>query len=216
MIRVKAFFCADSVSVDSQKQTISAFHIAEGMYSPSYPVVIPKIVAIGIFGRDSTDPSSIDCFLKVQIGADHLAGGPMKLEFQGKSSARSVAEIQTLVVPKPGNLVFSLHIEEEIKATWTVEMSQAPRFFWRIVPLLCRSPLVPDFSQQIVGELVSRPADQRGKFGDAFRVLGGKRDRSGCRGGLHAERHCEPVDFGDKLKCSPLSALVPSERRLKP
>ena len=39
---------------------------------------------------------------------------------------------------------------------------------------------------------------------------------SGRGGGFHAERNCDPVDAGNKQKCSPLSAHVSSVRRVKP
>lgn len=124
MIEVKLFICADSAAIDARTNAISAFHIAEQLNSPSFPVAVPRLAIIAIVVREATDPSSIQLQMQVHSGNQQLFSGPMAINFMQQLNARAVAEIHGLVIPAPGPLRLLLRNGDETLASWTVLINQ--------------------------------------------------------------------------------------------
>jgi hypothetical protein len=85
----------------------------------------PRLSVIAFLTREISDPGADELMLRVLSGADVLLSGPCAANFLNKLECRSIIEVQSLVVPRPGPLAFVLYWKDGIIASWTVEMVQA-------------------------------------------------------------------------------------------
>jgi hypothetical protein len=125
VIQVRLFFCSDSSAIDGRRNTISAFHIVENLWTPIFPIAIPSLSVIALLTRDQTDQQSVEYQLQVHLGGQQLLSHPLRASFLQQATARVIAEIHGLVVPAPGTLSFSAREGDQIKASWAVLVQQA-------------------------------------------------------------------------------------------
>ncbi len=124
MLLSKLFLCCDSASLDSRNNTVSAFHIAEGINAASFPVVIPRTTVIALISREETDPTDFNIQLQATLGGQQLFSGPFPMNFAGGLMGRTVVEVQGLVIPGPDDLTFLLRVGEEVVSSWITKVSQ--------------------------------------------------------------------------------------------
>jgi hypothetical protein len=118
------FLCCDSAALDARLNTISAFHIAEQLNAASFPVVIPRLSVIGLFAREETDPSRNQLQLQIHLGPQQLFAGPLHVDFMQGLLARTIFEVQGLVVTAPGSLRFDLRNGDAAVASWVMMVNQ--------------------------------------------------------------------------------------------
>jgi hypothetical protein len=119
------FLCAQSIAIDSRINTISVFHILEGLRAPAYPVVIPSISVVALLELDEQEPPNPDIELRFVLGGQQqLFTGPYPSSFQVNRKARAVAELNGLVIPAPGMLRISLHWQGRDIVSWNVACEQ--------------------------------------------------------------------------------------------
>jgi len=124
VLNLKLLLCADSNSLDSRSNTISAFHILEDFNAASFPVALPRVTVVAMVDREETDPSDIELQLRVYLGDKELFAGPFALNFAQRLSARALIEMQGIVVPNPGVLSFVLLNADQIFGSWAIRVSQ--------------------------------------------------------------------------------------------
>ena len=65
-MKVQLFICAESVSLDLRKNSVSAFHIIEEINSPSFPLFTQPFSVVAMIDRTinnrATRPYSYKCF----------------------------------------------------------------------------------------------------------------------------------------------------------
>jgi hypothetical protein len=127
MIDAKLFLCADSAAIDVRMNAMSAFHILEQLNVPSFPVAIPRISVLASLTRENSDPSNIQVQLQIEIAGQQLFAGPMPFNFMQQLSARSILDMQGLLVTSPGNLIFTMSHEGRSLASWTIQVHQVGR-----------------------------------------------------------------------------------------
>jgi len=96
----------------------------EQLNTPSFPVAIPRIAVIAGLSRENTDPSNLRLHLQIYSGNQQLFAGPLGVNFMQQLTARTVAEMHGLVVPRPGVLNFVLLNGEERLDSWTINVNQ--------------------------------------------------------------------------------------------
>ncbi|MGB2678202.1 MAG: hypothetical protein WAN12_14050 [Candidatus Acidiferrum sp.] len=124
MLHSKLFLCADSASIDSRNNAVSAFHIAEGSNAAVFPVAVPRFTVIALLSREEADPVEFNIQLQASLGGQQLFSGPFPVNFAGGLLGRTIVELQGLVIPGPGDLTFLLRIEDQVLASWVIKVSQ--------------------------------------------------------------------------------------------
>ena len=120
MVRVKFFICSDSAALDARLNTVSAFHIMEQLNAPAFPVAIPRVAVLALVSREETDPNNVQLHLQIVCGQQHLFDGPVPVNFNQQLSARTIIDMQGLVLPAPGELRLLLMNANDTIASWTV------------------------------------------------------------------------------------------------
>jgi hypothetical protein len=120
VIRSKLFLCSDSASIDARNNTLSVFHILEQLNAIGFPVVVPRLSVVAIFEREQTDPATIQLQLEIYAGLQQLFAGPIAVNFFQQLMARTVLELNGLVVPAPGNLRVVVTLEGQAVGSWTI------------------------------------------------------------------------------------------------
>lgn len=123
MLRSKLFLCAESASIDSRSNTISAFHIIEMVNVAGFPAVVPRISVLAVLSREETDAVEANIHLEAFLGVQQLFSGPFPANFVGLLS-KSVVELQGMVLTGPGDLRFILKNGEEVLGSWSMMISQ--------------------------------------------------------------------------------------------
>lgn len=124
MLRIKLFFCSESAAIDMRLNTLSAFHIAEELNAPVFPVAIPKLTAIIIFTREQGDPDDPTVQMTISLGGRSLFQNPLVVNFSQRLSTRAVVDINGLVLLAPGTLRFSVRDGERELGTWDIVINQ--------------------------------------------------------------------------------------------
>jgi hypothetical protein len=109
MLKVKYFLCSDSAAIDSRRNTLSIFHIAENMYVPVFPFLMPRISILASIERTLDEPSLMEASISARQGDTELFSGPVSVNFVHQLSTRVVVEVGGVVIPQPGGLKFALH-----------------------------------------------------------------------------------------------------------
>jgi hypothetical protein len=124
VIQARLLLCSDSASIDARLNTISAFHIAEEMNTPSFPVVIPRISLVLMLVREEADPSNVQLQLQIHSANQQVFAGPIPFDFAQRLAGRAIADMHGLLVPLPGLLRFVVLYEERQLGSWAITMNQ--------------------------------------------------------------------------------------------
>ena len=123
-MQIKLFLCADSASIDSRQNTISAFHILEQINAPGFPVVVPRIAVVMLASREQNDPSVVELHLQILLGVQQLFDGPVPINFNQQLLTRAIIDLQGLLLPGPGELRLLLKEADDVLESWAVVVNQ--------------------------------------------------------------------------------------------
>jgi hypothetical protein len=56
-MKARFFLCAESISIDQRRNSLSLFHIVEDLNMAGFPAVIPYIAVVGMFDRAADEPN---------------------------------------------------------------------------------------------------------------------------------------------------------------
>ena len=118
MLKVKYFLCSDSAAIDSRRNTLSIFHIAENMYVPVFPFLMQRISILASIERTLDEPSLMEATITAMQGDSEIFSGPLSVNFVQQLSTRVVVEVGGVVVPQPGRLTFTLRKAGEAIASY--------------------------------------------------------------------------------------------------
>jgi hypothetical protein len=114
--------CSEAVSRDAETNTISIFTIFENFNSPSFPLLIPKLVVFNLFERVSDDPQIFDCTVRVLINELQLHEVPIRINFEDKMKSRTILTVGGLLIPNPGILTFNFIHDTRTIAQYKIEV----------------------------------------------------------------------------------------------
>lgn len=124
MIRSKLFLVSENAAIDARQNTICVFHILEQITAPVFPTVLLRVAIAAIFEREDADPSEVEIGLEIHSGPHILMSRTLPLNFQHRQYARSIIDMQGIVVPAPVPLIFSVNLDGAPVGTWTVTVIQ--------------------------------------------------------------------------------------------
>jgi hypothetical protein len=126
MIRCKLCVLAENVVQDSQTNNISVFGIFEEIVPQGFPFFLTKIAFFALWERDSTDSETYVAEFSVTLNDQRLHTASININFTGARRHRSIVNIQGFVIPQPGQLVFTLRIQDGPEATCTLPVTAPP------------------------------------------------------------------------------------------
>ena len=78
-----------------------------------------------ILWRDEEDSELVEGSLSFSmIDGEEISREPVTIDFEGKKRTRLTARIHGLVVPEPGILEASLHLEEGEGGSWKIQVNK--------------------------------------------------------------------------------------------
>lgn len=126
-MRTKVCFAAEGVIRDFETNTISAYKILEGVGAAGFPFFLPHVSLFVLWERDPGDPEQYTGRFSAIIGGQRLLEVPMPtVAFQGTPRARSIFNLNGIVIPAPGNLEFHVVVDEGPEVRYVVEIAATP------------------------------------------------------------------------------------------
>ena len=123
---VKLFAVCESAALDSRSNTISLFHLFEEVNAAGFPILVQKL-AIVLVSQERMTTSSLEMRTRITLGADELFNGPFNIVFQETPRHRTIIDLNGLIVPGPGDLVFELnHMGARVTAWTTIVRGNVP------------------------------------------------------------------------------------------
>ena len=120
MIKSKICIVAEGVIRDVQTNGISVYSILEELTVQGFPVFIQKIAFFALWEKEENDPGQYRTTFTIELDDKSLMSQGIDLDFQRKLRSRSMVSINGLMVPKPGNLVFSMKVKDGPEAEYQI------------------------------------------------------------------------------------------------
>ncbi len=113
-------------SLDRDSGELSIFSVMSGSAAAGFPLFLPQVVVVVSLTRESTDPEIADATVRVMLGDQELVRGAVGVDFQGSKNTHTILNIQGLVLPEAGNLVFHFEAVGIGNKSATVAIEQLP------------------------------------------------------------------------------------------
>jgi Family of unknown function (DUF6941) len=117
------FVCCDACVIDERTKSLSLFNIMHEIFSPSFPVVLPRLSLAWVVKRAANEPQELDLQIRITQG-QHIVNFPWHVDFQGKLMTRGLAEIQGFVVPVVGEIAVEIVHQNILLARWAIMVQQ--------------------------------------------------------------------------------------------
>src|ERR1044071_4467920 len=121
MVTAKICLLAQDVVTDSQRNTLSVFHIAEEVVAEGFPATW-NTAAIVIWEREGSDSAVIEGEVSMMLEGHRLFTRSMHVDFGQLLRTRSVLKFQGVTVPNPGNLTFRVALRSGTAVEYTVKV----------------------------------------------------------------------------------------------
>ena len=121
MVTAKICLLAQDVVTDSQRNTVSAFHIVEELVAQGFPATL-DITAIVIWEREMADSAVIEGETSMTLEGHRLFTQAMHVDFGQLTRTRSVLRFQGVTVPNAGNLKFRVALRSGATAEYMVKV----------------------------------------------------------------------------------------------
>lgn len=118
MIRCLLAVSAESVIRDAETNMVSAVNIFDEINSQSFPLLMPKLSCLFLFGREEDDAGESDATVSFTHPNGQLFQTLLPLDFQGKLRLRSMVVLQGFVIPAPGWIRIVVKHGEDVLAVW--------------------------------------------------------------------------------------------------
>ena len=116
--------CSDLSLTDARTNNFSLINIIEELHSPTFPFIAPRLIITTLTERSKDEESLIEMHLEGKLGANVVIRTHINLDFLDRKRCRAITELQGLVIPTPGDLVFALQFEDSEQANWTIKVDQ--------------------------------------------------------------------------------------------
>lgn len=112
------FLCAEKAIIDASKNSLSVINIMEDRRFEGFPAVMSELDVIFVARKEDGDPDVIDLDLVFFLDKMNIGTFRINLNFQGSSGARSILQIQGVVIPRPGLFRIVLNRDKRKIASW--------------------------------------------------------------------------------------------------
>jgi hypothetical protein len=126
-MKLKLLICAENVIIDRTTHKLSLINIIDDLYSEGFPLLFPNFyICVGLTKLDG-EPDSCDITANISLDGEELFRSPLEIDFEGGRSARALAQLQSLVISKPGVLEIRVeHAGKEIGCWPLIVESRQP------------------------------------------------------------------------------------------
>jgi len=115
---------SEGIVVDKKSNNASVFNILEKLSSPAFPLFFPKIYFFCMLKREADEPSEYELNLHVINNENVILQQTLSANFRDQLRHRHIMEIGGMPIPAPGQLKFSLRLNEDELASYSIEVVQ--------------------------------------------------------------------------------------------
>lgn len=110
--------------IDARTNNLTLINILQDLSSPTFPAIHPRVNLAAILDRTGDEPNASDGTIRIALDDQPVFETPLHIDFQGHLRVRAVAEIQGVVLTRPGILKLSLlHAGNEL-GSWSLRVNQ--------------------------------------------------------------------------------------------
>lgn len=125
MIKITSMFVCEDYSTDVETGNFSAFNIFEQITPSSLPLYLNKIAVCLFLTRQDADPSTADYLIVIKNNDHVLFQQDITFSFESSLRTRATIKLHGLPVLTHGHLLAEAKRDEEIEASWSVNISVA-------------------------------------------------------------------------------------------
>ena len=114
--------CCETVLQDVRTNNLSLINLIDEVQAVAFPIVMQKLCFVAIVDRTLEEPSTSQARLVGTLNGKEVFSFEAPLDFQGRTSTRTIGEFQGVLIQAPGRLLLSLQRQEEVLAAVTVEI----------------------------------------------------------------------------------------------
>ena len=96
------FVCCEQAIVDVRSNRVTLFNVYDGIATPAFPATLGSITTVMSFSRAPAEPDRFDGFVRFSIDGEQIFEGPFSVDFEGASGTRVIAQLDGMIIPKPG------------------------------------------------------------------------------------------------------------------
>lgn len=133
MVDLLLFVCARGSSTDRKTNNLSIFSIIEQITADSFPLLVPEIQVICIFGKRDTTETGIEFSIRTTLDESILHEGQIHSDFGEKNINRTHISMHGVLIPAPGALKVQLIYQGEPLGEWNITISStSPTLFEKL------------------------------------------------------------------------------------
>jgi hypothetical protein len=123
MIQIRYCLAAEGVIRDVETNNFSAFNILEELRPEGFPAFLPKISFLSTWERNLEDPREYDMEFTLKLDEEMLTEQPITMNFGDSTKHRQTINMQGLLIPRVGNLVFKLRTADgQAEGSYSIEV----------------------------------------------------------------------------------------------
>src|SRR5688572_2859702 len=102
---------------------VSIFNLVEGIAAEGFPLFVPNLSFFVLWEREPNEPAQYQATLNVRLDQRVLLTHGATVDFQQHLRNRSITNLAGLVIPRPGQLVFEMMIQNGPTAAYAVTIT---------------------------------------------------------------------------------------------
>ncbi|MFN9092369.1 MAG: hypothetical protein ACK5V0_12940 [Alphaproteobacteria bacterium] len=126
-MKIVLFACSQQVIVDVSTNSMSLINVMEDQISEGFPMLIPQTCAVAVARREGGDPELVEARLQGYLDEQLILDAPLSFNLSGSGGARSIAQLQQLVIPHPATLRFVLRADNKKLGSWETRIDGKPQ-----------------------------------------------------------------------------------------
>jgi hypothetical protein len=99
---------------------VTAVNLIEEISSVSFPYLLLKPFLLVAFQKEDGDPEETEASLVFTVDEVEIGRASFLVDFSGHPRARSILELNALIIPKPGRLQMCVHMGETRFGDWDI------------------------------------------------------------------------------------------------
>jgi hypothetical protein len=124
-MEITLFTCAQSAVIDRQTSGLSIFNIYEELTAPVFPIAVQTFTVIMLVTRHGDDlENPNDVRFRIHLDQQLLMDAPIVPNFQGRRGVKIITNVGGMLIPRPGNMLVTVHQGENKLAEWPILVKQ--------------------------------------------------------------------------------------------
>ena len=115
---------AERIISDSRTGKISAIDLIEEVTSVQFPFLVMSPFIVATFEKENDDEEESQGELIFKNDDEEIVRSNFTISFGGLKRARSIIELNAMIIPKPGHLSISVRVNDIHLRDWDILVSQ--------------------------------------------------------------------------------------------